>query len=66
MVILLRHINAALPHSFAVIATHLLQVPWIWGIAVYWDMTSTPVTPNRSDSLHVVHLSLLVRQKKIS
>jgi len=38
--------------------------PMDLGFAMYWSMTSTPVTPNQSDNLHVVHLSLLVKQKK--
>ena len=35
--ILFRRINAALPHSCAVTATHLQQVLWIWGTAAFLE-----------------------------
>jgi len=35
------------------------------GYCIVLEHDIDPVTPNRSDSLHVAHLSLLGRRKKI-
>jgi len=61
------NLAALLPRHSDAFATGPMDRGYMtWGTAASCSTTSTPLTPNRFDSLHVVHLSPLGRRKKIS